>query len=68
MCAGCVEVKKKKDNSDWVVAQLWNLEFEKLNSKKGQHLIFSLFNRAVNHNHKSWFLKRKLICNWTKAN
>jgi hypothetical protein len=30
-----VEVKEKKDNSDWVVAQLWNLEFEKLNSKKG---------------------------------
>jgi len=27
--------KEEKDNSDWVVAQLWNLEFEKLNSKKG---------------------------------
>jgi hypothetical protein len=68
-----VEVKEKKDNSDWVVAQLWNLEFEKLMETRrddlaSQHLIFFLFNRAVNHNHKSWFSKRKRICNWTKAN
>jgi hypothetical protein len=34
-CVVDVEGKKKKDNSDWVVAQLWNLEFEKLNSQKG---------------------------------
>jgi disulfide oxidoreductase YuzD len=48
MCAGCVEVKKKKDNSDWVVAQLWNLEFEKLMETRrddlaSQHLIFFSF-------------------------
>jgi len=34
-CVLDVEVKKKKNNSDWVLAQLWNLEFEKPNSKKG---------------------------------
>jgi 5-methylthioribose kinase len=44
-----VEEVKKKDNSDWVVRQLWKLVLEKLNSKIKSNLFSgeSTFDRST---------------------
>jgi hypothetical protein len=44
-----VDEVKKKDNSDWVVRQLWKLVLEKLNSKIKSNLFSgeSTFDRST---------------------